>query len=306
MPRRRTSRRSSPTARCARASRSSRSRTSPSCAPAASSPTSRPSASWPPPRRAASTPFTDFLPGKAFTSGLDWDLRMKKRYAVTGYLVGSSVRGNAEAIQLLQESTVHSFQRPDADHVEDDPTRTSHRAAAAARSRSARSPGRRSASTSTPASRRPGLDINDVGFMRRADRKLVGVTGTNGKTTTTYLLASVFDAAGLPAGRLGTVTFRVGPAACRRAGRVPHDARGGRNPAAASADGRSRLHGVRDRSLVARARAPSRRVSALRGRDLHEPHARPSRFSRGHAAVLRGQAPAVRHAAGRRAVDRQS
>ncbi len=40
---------------------------------------------------------------------------------------------------------------------------------------------------------------------------LVGVTGTNGKTTTAYLLASVFDAAGLPCGRLGTVTFRVGP-----------------------------------------------------------------------------------------------
>lgn len=40
---------------------------------------------------------------------------------------------------------------------------------------------------------------------------LVGVTGTNGKTTTTYLLSSVFDAAGLPSGRLGTVTFRVGP-----------------------------------------------------------------------------------------------
>ncbi len=40
---------------------------------------------------------------------------------------------------------------------------------------------------------------------------VVGVTGTNGKTTTTYLLASVFDAAGMPAGRLGTVSFRVGP-----------------------------------------------------------------------------------------------
>jgi UDP-N-acetylmuramoyl-L-alanyl-D-glutamate--2,6-diaminopimelate ligase len=40
---------------------------------------------------------------------------------------------------------------------------------------------------------------------------VVGVTGTNGKTTTTYLLASVFDAAGLPCGRIGTVTFRTGP-----------------------------------------------------------------------------------------------
>ena len=42
---------------------------------------------------------------------------------------------------------------------------------------------------------------------------VVGVTGTNGKTTTTYLLAAVFDAAGMPCGRIGTVTFRVGPAA---------------------------------------------------------------------------------------------
>ena len=40
---------------------------------------------------------------------------------------------------------------------------------------------------------------------------VVGVTGTNGKTTTTYLLASVFDAASQPCGRMGTVTVRVGP-----------------------------------------------------------------------------------------------
>jgi len=40
---------------------------------------------------------------------------------------------------------------------------------------------------------------------------VVGVTGTNGKTTITYLLAAVFDAAGLPCGRIGTVTVRVGP-----------------------------------------------------------------------------------------------
>jgi UDP-N-acetylmuramyl-tripeptide synthetase len=50
-------------------------------------------------------------------------------------------------------------------------------------------------------------------FYGRPSEELtvIGVTGTNGKTTSTYLLASVFDAAGLPCGRLGTVTFRVGP-----------------------------------------------------------------------------------------------
>src|SRR5579862_8974778 len=42
---------------------------------------------------------------------------------------------------------------------------------------------------------------------------LTCVTGTNGKTTSTYLLASVFDAAGLPCGRVGTVTVRTGPLA---------------------------------------------------------------------------------------------
>jgi UDP-N-acetylmuramoyl-L-alanyl-D-glutamate--2,6-diaminopimelate ligase len=39
---------------------------------------------------------------------------------------------------------------------------------------------------------------------------VVGVTGTNGKTTTAYLLAAILDAAGLSAGLLGTVTYRLG------------------------------------------------------------------------------------------------
>jgi len=39
---------------------------------------------------------------------------------------------------------------------------------------------------------------------------LVGVTGTNGKTTTTYLLAAIFEAAGIPCGRIGTVNVKVG------------------------------------------------------------------------------------------------
>ena len=38
---------------------------------------------------------------------------------------------------------------------------------------------------------------------------LVGITGTNGKTTTSYLLTSVFEAAGIRCGRIGTVGYRV-------------------------------------------------------------------------------------------------
>lgn len=38
--------------------------------------------------------------------------------------------------------------------------------------------------------------------------KTVGVTGTNGKTTTTYLVESVLEAAGIPAAVMGTVAYR--------------------------------------------------------------------------------------------------
>ena len=39
---------------------------------------------------------------------------------------------------------------------------------------------------------------------------VVGITGTNGKTTTSYLLSKVFEAAGYRCGLMGTVTYRIG------------------------------------------------------------------------------------------------
>jgi len=43
------------------------------------------------------------------------------------------------------------------------------------------------------------------------EMQVVGITGTNGKTTTAYLLASIFEAAGIRCGVLGTVAYRLGP-----------------------------------------------------------------------------------------------
>ena len=40
--------------------------------------------------------------------------------------------------------------------------------------------------------------------------QVVGITGTNGKTTTAYLIASIFEAAGVRCGVLGTVGYRIG------------------------------------------------------------------------------------------------
>lgn len=48
-------------------------------------------------------------------------------------------------------------------------------------------------------------------YGRPADRlSLVGVTGTSGKTTTTRMIESIFDASGNPVGLIGTIEYRAG------------------------------------------------------------------------------------------------
>jgi UDP-N-acetylmuramoyl-L-alanyl-D-glutamate--2,6-diaminopimelate ligase len=42
------------------------------------------------------------------------------------------------------------------------------------------------------------------------EMRVVGITGTNGKTTTAYLTNAVFEAAGIRCGLIGTVTYRIG------------------------------------------------------------------------------------------------
>jgi UDP-N-acetylmuramoyl-L-alanyl-D-glutamate--2,6-diaminopimelate ligase len=42
------------------------------------------------------------------------------------------------------------------------------------------------------------------------EMRVVGITGTNGKTTTSYLVSAIFEAAGVKCGLMGTVTYRIG------------------------------------------------------------------------------------------------
>ena len=42
------------------------------------------------------------------------------------------------------------------------------------------------------------------------EMQVIGITGTNGKTTTAYLIASIFEAARIRCGILGTVAYRIG------------------------------------------------------------------------------------------------
>jgi Domain of unknown function (DUF5916)/Carbohydrate family 9 binding domain-like len=111
---------------------------------------------------------TSFLPGNALAGGVDWDWRLKKRYALQGYWAGSSLHGTAEAIDELQTSTVHSFQRPDADHLDYNPLATSLNGYAASLAL-AKIGGSKVRFNSNVSVKSPGLDLNDLGFMQRAD-----------------------------------------------------------------------------------------------------------------------------------------
>ena len=113
---------------------------------------------------------TRFLAGQAYTGGIDWDWRLNRKYAIQGYWVGSSIRGDTSAIAALQESNVHSFQRPDSDGLELDPTRTSLNGYGAMVA-VAKIGGKRVRFNSNLSMKSPGFDINDVGFMRRADQR---------------------------------------------------------------------------------------------------------------------------------------
>jgi hypothetical protein len=109
-----------------------------------------------------------FLPSSATTGGGDFDWRIGTRFAVSGYWAGSHVQGSAEAISLLQQSNVHSFQRPDADHVEFDPLATSLRGHSGLVNVN-KIAGERTRFNFNVGYLSPGFDSNDVGFMRRGD-----------------------------------------------------------------------------------------------------------------------------------------
>jgi UDP-N-acetylmuramoyl-L-alanyl-D-glutamate--2,6-diaminopimelate ligase len=59
---------------------------------------------------------------------------------------------------------------------------------------------------------RRALSRMSANFFGHPSREcmVIGVTGTNGKTTTTYLLASIAEAAGGKAGLIGTIEYRIG------------------------------------------------------------------------------------------------
>jgi len=109
-----------------------------------------------------------FLPESAVTGGIDYDWRIGKRWGLNGYWAGSSVNGSALAIDALQRNNVHSFQRPDADHVEVDPFAETLRGHSGMAS-FGKIAGDHTRMNVNVAYKSPGFEVNDLGFQQRAD-----------------------------------------------------------------------------------------------------------------------------------------
>jgi UDP-N-acetylmuramoyl-L-alanyl-D-glutamate--2,6-diaminopimelate ligase len=84
--------------------------------------------------------------------------------------------------------------------------------------------------------------------------QVIGVTGTNGKTTVAFMIKDLLEASGVKTGLLGTLRNRRS-----RHSRAPYDARVARSAGDDGANGHERLQGVRDGSEFTRAGAKARR-----------------------------------------------
>jgi hypothetical protein len=115
-------------------------------------------------------PLAGRLNREAVAGGADLSLRFDGGLTeLTAILQGSHIAGSEAAIARVQGFSSHYFQRPDAGHVEFDPTRTSldgYRAHLAFDRRDGEHWLLESYATATS----PAFDINDAGALGRADR----------------------------------------------------------------------------------------------------------------------------------------
>lgn len=111
------------------------------------------------------------LHGEAYTAGADFLHTWARRtWSVGGYLVGSRVSGSAGSVLATQRSSARYYQRPDAEYLELDPSRTSLTGHLAELSVSRAGPWSASLQLKEVS---PGFEINDLGFQGRVDARSV-------------------------------------------------------------------------------------------------------------------------------------
>jgi hypothetical protein len=111
------------------------------------------------------------LHSAAYAAGLDFRHRFGgsrgDSYELFGAIFASSVEGSADAIAETQRSSAHYFQRPDADHITYDTTRTSL-TGLGARLQFSKATGRLRFGNAYY-TRSPGFEVNDLGIQKEAD-----------------------------------------------------------------------------------------------------------------------------------------
>lgn len=106
----------------------------------------------------------------AYTGGLDFFHQWSRRtWTFQGFVASSHVTGDEAAITATQRLPYHYFQRPDATHLELDPTATSLTGFAGSAILSHRI-GRHWNMSGSFNTISPDYEVSDLGFQRRADR----------------------------------------------------------------------------------------------------------------------------------------
>ncbi len=110
----------------------------------------------------------EFLSRNAYTGGLDLLHQWKdKKYFIDARLVGSYLQGTTEAITMLQESSARYYQRPGADYLNYDTTRT-HLEGYGGKFKIGKGSGLWRYNTGITWLS-PGLELNDLGYMQSTD-----------------------------------------------------------------------------------------------------------------------------------------
>lgn len=117
----------------------------------------------------------DGLVSNANTAGIDFTRYFgeERDWFITATAAGSNLSGSKTAIEKIQRSSVHYFQRPDADYVEVDPERTSLNGFGG--NVQTGKVGGRWNFMAFAYLKSPGFDLNDVGYLQSADGIITGL-----------------------------------------------------------------------------------------------------------------------------------
>ncbi|HET7275361.1 MAG TPA: DUF5916 domain-containing protein [Longimicrobiaceae bacterium] len=122
-------------------------------------------------RKMGGSAFDGLLRSQAYLGGVDFEHSWADRaWTLSGYAAGSLVEGDADVIAATQLSSARYYQRPDADYLDFDPSRTSltgHMAELAIQHAGAWDGSLAYKEVS------PGFEINDLGFQSRTDYRAV-------------------------------------------------------------------------------------------------------------------------------------